>query len=113
METHPEALCHFSVLPGQQGREKKMSVSRKTQSSSLTSLAESTEPKTMGLKAKAKTVRSPLLVSDYFICDKQHYIVEGFFMCVNNNNLNRALTCISDTAGWGHVSRDRQWLYGL
>ncbi|KAG1943400.1 microtubule organization protein AKNA [Pimephales promelas] len=61
METHPEALCHFSVLPGQQGREKKMSVSRKTQSSSLTSLAESTEPKTMGLKAKAKTVRSPLL----------------------------------------------------
>ncbi|XP_077088847.1 microtubule organization protein AKNA isoform X3 [Siphateles boraxobius] len=61
METHPEALYHSSVLPGQQGREKKMSGSRKTQSNSLTSLAESTEPKTMGLKAKAKTVRSPLL----------------------------------------------------
>ncbi|CAM4666573.1 unnamed protein product [Leuciscus chuanchicus] len=61
METHPEALCHSSVLPGQQGSEKKMSGSRKTQSSSLTSLAESIEPKTMGLKAKAKTVRAPLL----------------------------------------------------
>ncbi|KAK9955179.1 hypothetical protein ABG768_015067 [Culter alburnus] len=61
METHPEALCRSSVLPGQQGRERKMAGSRKTQSSSLTSLAESTEPRTMGLKAKAKTVKaSPL-----------------------------------------------------
>ncbi|KAK7143298.1 hypothetical protein R3I93_014454 [Phoxinus phoxinus] len=61
METHPEALCHSSVLPGQQGSERKMSGSRKTQSSSLTSLAESIEAKTMGLKAKAKTFRAPLL----------------------------------------------------
>ncbi|ROL47457.1 AT-hook-containing transcription factor [Anabarilius grahami] len=59
METHPEALCRSSVLPGQQGRERKMAGSRKTQSSSLTSLAESTEPRTMGLKAKAKTKASP------------------------------------------------------
>ncbi|XP_016407422.1 AT-hook-containing transcription factor-like [Sinocyclocheilus rhinocerous] len=61
METHLEALCHSSVLPGQPGRERKTAGNRKTQSSSLTSLAESTEPRTMGLKAKAKTVRaSPL-----------------------------------------------------
>ncbi|XP_016141638.1 AT-hook-containing transcription factor isoform X2 [Sinocyclocheilus grahami] len=61
METHLEALCHSSVLPGQPGRERKIAGNRKTQSSSLTSLAESTEPRTMGLKAKAKTVRaSPL-----------------------------------------------------
>ncbi|XP_058613182.1 microtubule organization protein AKNA isoform X2 [Onychostoma macrolepis] len=58
METHPEALCHSSVLPGQLGRERKVAGNRKTQSSSLTSLAESTEPRTMGLKAKAKTVRA-------------------------------------------------------
>ncbi|KTF83029.1 hypothetical protein cypCar_00011437 [Cyprinus carpio] len=61
METHPEALCHASVLPGQLSRERKAAGNRKTQSSSLTSLAERTEPRTMGLKAKAKTVRaSPL-----------------------------------------------------
>uniref|UniRef100_A0A8C1LA80 AT-hook transcription factor n=1 Tax=Cyprinus carpio TaxID=7962 RepID=A0A8C1LA80_CYPCA len=61
METHPEALCHSSVLPGQPGRERKAAGNRKTQSSSLTSLTESTEPRTMGFKAKAKTVRaSPL-----------------------------------------------------
>ncbi|XP_026052257.1 AT-hook-containing transcription factor isoform X1 [Carassius auratus] len=61
METHPEALCHSSVLPGLPGRERKAAGNRKTQSSSLTSLTESTEPRTMGLKAKAKTVRaSPL-----------------------------------------------------
>jgi len=64
METHPEALCRSSVLPGQQGRERKMAGSRKTQSSSLTSLAESAEPRTMGLKAKAKTVKASPLVSD-------------------------------------------------
>ncbi|XP_067280367.1 microtubule organization protein AKNA isoform X2 [Pseudorasbora parva] len=61
METHPEALCHSSVLPGQPGREKKMPGSRRTESSSLSSLAETTEPKNIGLKAKAKTVRAPLL----------------------------------------------------
>ncbi|XP_043077694.1 microtubule organization protein AKNA [Puntigrus tetrazona] len=61
METHPEAFCHASVLPGQLGRERKVAGNRKKQSSSLTSLAESTEPRTMALKAKAKTVKaSPL-----------------------------------------------------
>ncbi|KAL0163052.1 hypothetical protein M9458_042448, partial [Cirrhinus mrigala] len=61
METHPEAFCHSSVLPGQPGMERKTAGNRKTQSSSLTSLAESKEPRTMCLKAKAKTIRaSPL-----------------------------------------------------
>ncbi|KAK2872498.1 hypothetical protein Q8A67_022395 [Cirrhinus molitorella] len=61
METHPEALCHSSVLPGQPAMERKIAGNRKTQSSSLTSLAESAEHRTMGFKAKTKTVRaSPL-----------------------------------------------------
>ncbi|XP_051533350.1 microtubule organization protein AKNA-like isoform X2 [Myxocyprinus asiaticus] len=61
METRSDALCHPSLLPGQPGRERKMVGNRNTHSSSLTSLAESTEPGNKGLKVKQKAARpSPL-----------------------------------------------------
>ncbi|XP_051959908.1 microtubule organization protein AKNA [Xyrauchen texanus] len=61
METGSDALCHPSLLPGQPGRERKMVGNRNIHSSSLTSLAESTEPGNKGLKVKPKSVRPPPL----------------------------------------------------
>ncbi|XP_065100185.1 microtubule organization protein AKNA isoform X2 [Paramisgurnus dabryanus] len=61
METRPKALCHSSLLPGQPGREAKTAGNRKDLSSSLTSLAESTETGNVLLKAKPKTVVAPPL----------------------------------------------------
>lgn len=88
METHPEALCHSSVLPGQQGREKNTAGSRKTQSSSLTNLPESTEPRTMSLKAKFKTVRMPPLVSDCTLFVMKNTIYHIWRMCINKRCFN-------------------------
>ncbi|XP_056301674.1 microtubule organization protein AKNA [Danio aesculapii] len=59
METRPEAFCHSSVLAGESTRERKTAGNRKAQSSSLTSLEDRTHHRTVGLKAKAKTLRAP------------------------------------------------------
>lgn len=59
METHPEAFCHSFVLAEESTRESKTAGNMKAQSTSLTSLEERTHHRTVGLKAKAKTLRAP------------------------------------------------------